>query len=159
MGATENLHHRSTLQDSDFLWSWDDQFVFSVIFIYVYAARDSRKRMEYWLGHRRKRLSFRDGWFWAAPILKIFREMEPSIWLKVFVGRYVHYLKSTNEIILNSNTRDGLLSEERKASGLFHYPGCGTAAAGGGKDGQLGCGPGYGHCSPENFPRRTFCIC
>lgn len=52
----------------------------------------------------------------------MFKEIKWSIWLKFFVRRYVHYLKSTNEIILNSNTGDGLLSENRKASGLFHYP-------------------------------------
>ena len=34
--------------------------------------------------------------------------------------------------------------------------GFGRATADGGRDGQLGCGPGCRHCSPENFPRRTF---
>jgi hypothetical protein len=37
--------------------------------------------------------------------------------------------------------------------------GFGTATAGGGRDGQLGCGPGCRHWNPESFPRRTSYIC
>jgi len=34
--------------------------------------------------------------------------------------------------------------------------GFGRAMAGGGRDRQVGCGPGCQHYNPENFPRTTF---